>query len=258
MGEVVVLEIVRDHIHRLADHGKRIDGRGFDEVRPISIEKGLIGTAEGSARVKLGKTDVLVGVKVDIGEPFSDRPKDGVLLTGAELKPMASPEFESGPPRPNAIELARVVDRGIRESKMFVLEKLCIDPGKKVWMVFVDVQVIDFDGNLFDASSMAALAALTTTTVNASKFDQGEDFPLPIEHYPASCTIVKIGNVLMVDPSLQEEQVANARLTIVMDEANDIRAMQKGFKGAFTYDELMECMKKVQVITKDIRKKVLG
>ena len=258
MGEVVVLEIVRDHIHRLADHGKRIDGRGFDEVRPISIEKGLIGTAEGSARVKLGKTDVLVGVKVDIGEPFSDRPKDGVLLTGAELKPMASPEFESGPPRPNAIELARVVDRGIRESKMFALDKLCIDPGKKVWMVFVDVQAIDFDGNLFDASSIAALAALTTTTIRASKFDQGEDFPLPIEHYPVSCTIVKIGDVLMVDPSLQEEHVANARLTISMDEDGNIRAMQKGFKGAFTYDELMECMKKVQIVTKDIRKKVLG
>jgi len=253
----VILEIMRDHIHRLADHGKRIDGRGFDEVRPISIEKSFIGTAEGSARIKLGNTDVVVGVKVDIGEPFPDRPKDGVLLTGAELKPMASPEFEPGPPKPSSIELARVVDRGIRESKMFALEKLCIVPGEKVWMVFVDIHVIDYDGNLFDASSMAALAALTTTTVNASKFDEGEDFPLPIEHYPVSCTIAKIGNVLMVDPSLEEEQVADARLTIAMDEASNLRAMQKGLKGAFTYDELMECLKKSHAVSKDIRAKIL-
>lgn len=253
----VVLEIMRDYIHRLADHGKRVDGREFDEVRPLSIEKALIGTAEGSARVKLGNTDVIVGVKIDIGDPFPDRPKDGVLLTGAELKPMASPQFEPGPPKPESIELARVVDRGIRESKMFDLEKLCIVPGEKVWMVFVDIHMIDYDGNLFDASSTAALAALTTTTINASKFDEGEDFSLPIEHYPVSCTTVKIGNVLMVDPSLDEERVADARLTITTDENGNIRAMQKGLKGAFAYDELMECLKKAQAVSKEIRTKIL-
>ena len=48
-----------------------------------------------------------------------------------ELVPFASPMFESGPPREDAIELARVVDRGIRHSEIVDKKKLCITPGKE-------------------------------------------------------------------------------------------------------------------------------
>ena len=82
-----------------------------------------------------------------------------------ELIPLASPDFESGPPREKAIELARVVDRGIRESETIDMAKLCITPEEKVWIVFIDVHVLDYDGNLFDACSLAASAALGCTIV---------------------------------------------------------------------------------------------
>ena len=114
-------------------------------TREIKIEQGLIERAEGSARVLLGKTEVLVGVKVETGEPFSDTPNEGVLTVNAELVPIASPNFEAGPPDENSIELARVVDRGIRESKAIDNEKLCIEPGKKVFVVFVDVYVLNHE-----------------------------------------------------------------------------------------------------------------
>src|SRR3989337_1828597 len=120
----VIPELMREHIHRLAASGKRTDGRAFDETRKLTIEKNYIKTAEGSARVKLGNTDVLVGVKINTGEPYPDTPRSGVLTTSVELAPLASPTFESGPPRPDAIELARVVDRGIRETKTVDMSKL--------------------------------------------------------------------------------------------------------------------------------------
>ncbi len=62
-----------------------------------------------------------------IGTPFADTPDKGVLSTNAELIPMGSPNFEAGPPDEHSIELARVVDRGIRESEMIDLEKMCIE-----------------------------------------------------------------------------------------------------------------------------------
>ncbi|MBU2565742.1 MAG: exosome complex protein Rrp42 [Candidatus Thermoplasmatota archaeon] len=231
-------KIKRDYICQLAADGKRMDGRKFDETREIKIEKGVAKNAEGSTRVKLGDTTVMVGVKMAPGEPYPDTQDSGVLTTAAELIPLASPTFESGPPSPIAIELARVVDRGIRESKTVDFKKLCITQGEKVWVLFLDIHVLDYDGNLFDASSIGALSALTDTVVPANRFELGEDFKLSVEHYPVSCTSVKIGNTIMLDPSLDEETAADARLTVSIDENGDIRAMQKGLNGSFTLDEI--------------------
>ena len=75
----IVPIIKRDYITKLAEQGKRIDGRTFDQYRKIEIETKVVNKAEGSARVKIGNTQVLVGIKMDLGEPFPDSPKHGCL-----------------------------------------------------------------------------------------------------------------------------------------------------------------------------------
>jgi exosome complex component RRP42 len=235
--------IKRDFLAKLAENGKRADGRKFDEFRNIEIEPGVISKAEGSARVKIGNTQVITGIKMDIGEPYSDSPDSGVMTTAAELIPLASPDFEAGPPRENAIELARVVDRGIRESELIEVDKLCIEAGEKVWIVFIDIHILDFDGNLFDAASLASLAALLTTKVPAERFELGDDYPLPLKEPPISCTSVKYNGVVVMDPSLDEEEIAEARLTVATDKNGDIRAMQKGLNGSFSTDEIKKVIK---------------
>ncbi len=257
MAVQVVSELTRNHVHKLAADGKRVDGRGPDEYRPLKIEKGFVGSAEGSARVHLGKTEVLVGIKMDFGEPYADSPNKGVLITAAELIPMASPDFEAGPPREKAIELARVVDRGIRGTKTVDLEKLCIEPGEKVWLLFMDMHILDYDGNLFDACSYGVLGGLSNTIVPASKLE-AEDYPLEIQHQPLSVTAVKIGNAIFLDPSLQEEQVADARLTVATDENGDVRAMQKGLNGSFTFDEIKEIVDRARKAGDELRKQIVG
>jgi exosome complex component RRP42 len=253
MSEEIVSELMRAHVYRLASTGQRLDGRGLDEPRKVSIERAFVKTAEGSARVKLGNTDVLVGIKMSVGEPYPDTPNTGVLSTSVELIPMASPTFEAGPPRPEAIELARVVDRGIRESKMVNMEKLCITPKEKVWVLFIDIHVLDYDGNLFDACSYGAVAALSSTIAPAKGAGLGEDFPLLVEHWPVSVTTAKIKDRLLVDPSLDEERMADARLTVTTDENGDIRAMQKGLSGTFTYDEVKRIIETAQRVGRHIR-----
>ncbi|UCH88442.1 MAG: exosome complex protein Rrp42 [Thermoplasmata archaeon] len=253
MTKDIVSEIKRDYLHNLAENGRREDGRNFNDTRPISIELGLIESAEGSARVKLGQTDLIAGVKINLGEPFPDTPDKGVLTTNAELLPMASPEFELGPPRENAIELARVVDRGIRESQALNIDKLCISPEEKVWIVFIDIHVLDYDGNLFDAATLGAISALTNTVIPASRFEEGEDYQLEVQHIPIACTIAKLGKTLLVDPKLDEEKICEARLTVTTDENGDIRAMQKGNDGYFEVDELKSAIKMAQEVAKNIR-----
>ena len=254
MARAVMSEIKKDHIHKLLAKGRRVDNRAWDEFRPITIQSGYIETAEGSARVKIGNTDVLVGVKMSIGEPFQDTPNKGVLSTNAELIPLASPNFESGPPDENSIELARVVDRGIRESQMVDLEAMCIEPEKEVWIMFTDIYVLDYDGNLFDAAFLGAISALKNAMVPAKANDRGDDYPLPIRHLPISVTAVQIENSILVDPTLDEEKVAEARLTVTTDENGDLRAMQKGLTGALSLDQIYKCVETSQRLGNDLRK----
>jgi exosome complex component RRP42 len=234
-------------IKQMADEGKRIDNRSANEYREISIETGVIKSAEGSARVKIGNTEVVAGVKMGIGDPFSDTPDEGVLMVGAEFVPLASPEFESGPPGEDAIELARVCDRAIRESKIMDTKKLCIKEGEKVWMVFVDIDILDDDGNLIDASSLAAIAALSTAKYPKIDekgdivFGEKTDVPLPLSGVALSTTFVKLGNTIFVDPSLPEVEALDARLTIgtfSRDGKTWLSSMQKGGSDGFTVDEI--------------------
>ena len=245
----VVPEITRESIKNLIVNGKRDDGRLLDEYRDISIETDVISKAEGSARVKIGGTQVLVGVKPQIGSPFPDTPNFGVLMTNCEMLPMADPTFEPGPPGEDSIELARVVDRGIRESELVDLDKLCIEEGKHVWMLFIDLHVIDNCGNLFDASELAVMAALKSTKLPTATvvddevvLDNENTFDLPVNNDMAMCTFVKIGDSMVIDPSLSEERVANARLNVGVTRDGKICAMQKGGDEPLTNEDIFSAV----------------
>lgn len=253
MSDYIISQIKRDHLLNLLADGRREDGRRLDQVRDIKIETGMIESADGSARVKLGDTEVIAGVKLIPGAPYPDAPADGVLTTGAELIPLAHESFEAGPPGEDAIELARVVDRGIRESGMLDVKKLCIKEGEEIWMVYLDIYTLDYDGNLFDASNIAAVAALKTTIVPNKQYGKGEDAPMPITCIPVSVTAAKIGNDLIVDPNFDEEAISTARLTVTTDNDGHFRAMQKGGKGSITRGDLSLCLDRAVEIGKQIR-----
>ncbi len=263
-SSIVAATVKKKQIAQLISLGKRLDGRSLTDYREIQIESGVIERAEGSARVRLGKTEVLVGVKIETGEPFSDMPNSGVLAVNAELVPLASPTFEPGPPKEDAIELARVVDRSIRESKAVNLEKLCVVPGKKVFVVFVDVYVLNHDGNLIDASVMAALAALLNTKLFNYEVKDGEIKKKPgytqlsIKNHPIAVTFARIKDTLIMDPGLEEEQVMDARFTVTLEKDGKICAMQKGGSGYFTQEQILEAVKAAKEKTEELRKIVVG
>ena len=63
---------LREHTIKLFDSNTRLDGRKLTDYRPVTVDVNVTSTAEGSARVKIGKTDVIVGVKVEVMEPYPD------------------------------------------------------------------------------------------------------------------------------------------------------------------------------------------
>ncbi|MHA2250842.1 MAG: exosome complex protein Rrp42 [Candidatus Kariarchaeaceae archaeon] len=230
--------IEKEHIKNLLDTDRRLDGRKKNEFREIKIETNVIEKANGSAIVHLGKTKVICGVKAVIGTPYPDQPNSGSISVGFESSPLSAPEFRVGPPQDYAIEISRVTDRIIRESKCVDFEKLCIIPSKKVWVLFIDLYSLDNYGNFFDACALAAYAALATTKLPETSIDSEENVeildtstPLEINSNPISVTTYKIGEHYIVDANLKEEQIAEARITFGTTDTHIVSAQKGGPAG---------------------------
>jgi len=243
--------------------GKRFDGRGLEEFRELTIEKDVSVKAEGSVKVTLGKTQVIVGVKMAASEPYADSPATGNLMVTAEMLPLSSPRFESGPPKIEAIEWARVTDRGIRESGFVDFDKLCIIEGEKVWTVFVDIYSINDDGNLMDAATIGAIAAMKIARIPKYDEETGQvlseeltDKKLPLtDHVPVAVSVHKVGKSLIVDPTREEEDISETRVTIGSSKGV-ISSLQKSNSKELSMDEIKRAFEISAKLSEEIDTKI--
>ena len=259
---IIVEHLRKQQMWDAISKGKRLDGRDLNDIRPIEIELNTVKKANGSAKVKLGNSEVIAGIKVETGEPFEGLENKGALIVSAEVLPTASPYIEPGPPDEETVELARVVDRGIRESEMLDLDKLVLVPGKTVYTVFVDCSIINADGNLFDATSYAVVSALASSKmpifeVQDSKIvDTGNVRDPPVTTLPVSITMVRIGGAVIVDPTAEEEACMDARITITTNSNGYFTAIQKGATGSFSIEQIKKAAETARIKGEQIRAKL--
>lgn len=232
-------EIRKSNVRNLLENNERIDRRGMLDYRPIEITKNYINTGEGSALVKLGNTKALSVIKFDIVEPFSDKPDEGVILTNSEMLSLSSERFESGPPNEKSIELARVVDRGIRSAEIIDTKAMNLENGK-VLGLFIDLYLLDYDGNYLDASALATMAALRETKV--PKYEDGKLIrenmkdKLKLKGDVFMNTFVKIDDKILLDPIIDEEVSMDCRLSVGI-YGNEICSLQKNGRSALKRKE---------------------
>ena len=248
----IIPKIRKNAILTFLSRGTRVDERSFDSPREINIKTDLIPNANGSSYVELGKTKVLAGIKVEPGTPFPDTPQEGNLIVSVEFLPHASPVFEPGPPDERAVELARIIDRSLRDVRAIDLSKMVITPGRKVWNIFIDIYVVDYDGNMIDASSIATMLALLTAKIpKVSTTETGEIIiseekseNIPVKKKVVTATIAKItdentGNKYYIaDPSLEEEMIADTVVTIAFSEDGLITGIQKSGLSSIYSDDI--------------------
>ncbi|KAL9261323.1 Exosome complex component RRP45B-like protein [Drosera capensis] len=222
----------------------RLDGRGLYDSRNLNIK---------------------------FGKPYRDRPNEGTLSIFTEFSPMADPSSEPGRPGESAIELGRIIDRGLRESKAVDTESLCVLAGKLVWSIRIDLHIIDNTGNLVDAANIAALAALLTFRRPECSLG-GEDgqeliihlpearepLPLIIHHLPIAVTFVSFdeGNITIVDPNYHEERVMKGRMTVTVNANGDVCAIQKAGGVGIIHSSVMQCLRLASVKALDMKSKI--
>ncbi len=244
----IINNLKRKKIINLLNNSKRIDGRDFLESRSISIDVDVVSSANGSACINLGDASVVTGIKIQPDKPFPDLGDKGIFICTAEMLPLSHSDVEPGPPTDDAVELARVVDRGIRESHMIDLSKLVLEKDKSVIGIFVDNDITNYDGSMFDACSYASIAAIFSSTMPKweIKNDQpsiidGQESNIPTNTIPVSITMALIDGHIIVDPNSDEYACMDARITIITNSDGNICAIQKGGDGGFTYDQLIKC-----------------
>ena len=257
----IISKIEKNFITKNLKKEERIDGRGLWEYRDFSIKSDIVASAEGSADVSLGKTRIITGLKYDVGTPFPDLPNEGVCTVMAELLPLASPLFERGPPDEQSIELARVVDRGIRHADCVQTKKLCIKEKEAVYILFIDMYVINHYGNLIDVGGVSALATLISAHIPEGKIgENGLEWTgkyltsdTLINELPFVLTYGKIEDIIFLDPNLPEELVCDGKISISVTE-DKITSIQKSGAATFSIDESKMLCKKSLELGQQMRK----
>jgi len=260
-----VWKVTKKNVLEAMNKSERLDGRQPFEHRNIEISFGVSNKAEGSVKVKMGKTEIVCGIKMNTQEPYTDHEKEGTMTTSMELLPLSSPNFEYGQPTIEAVEIARVIDRGVRESRFIDFEKLCIKEGEKVWGINIDLATINDDGNLIDAGALAAVLALLTARLPV--YDEAKDkisfgefsdkkIPLNMENMPITSTFFKIGDKIFIDPTREEEDTTDGRITMELSKPGKeemITAMQKGGEATFSQEEIMTMAEEATKIFKKLK-----
>jgi exosome complex component RRP42 len=154
-------------IHSVSDNC-RTDGRKCLEYRKIDLETDVISGCHGSCHVRIGKTDLLVGVKLQIDEPADETPDEGRIEFSADCSANASPVFEGRGGQEIANDVIAILSNSI--SPAIDRKGLCLIPEKAVWLISIDILILEFSSkaNLIDASGIGVKAALITTRSDSS------------------------------------------------------------------------------------------
>ncbi|XP_061535722.1 exosome complex component RRP45 [Phycodurus eques] len=261
MRETPLSNCERDFLLQAIQEKKRLDGRQTYDYRKIKV---MFGTDFGCCFVELGKTRVMAQVSCELVAPKENRPNEGLMFFNIELSPMASPAFEQGRQSELSVKLNRQLERCLRNSKCIDTESLCVVSGEKVWQIRVDVHMLNHDGNLMDAASIAAIAALCHfrrpdvgiqgDEVTVYSPEERDPIPLSIYHMPISVSFAffQQGTYLLVDPCEREERVMDGLLMIAMNRHREICSIQSSGGIMLLKEQVMRCSKIASVKVSEI------
>jgi len=247
----------------------RIDGRTLYQYRDVDI---VFGSDVGCCLVSLGDTRVMCQVSSDIQEPSVSRPNEGKIFINVELSPMAAQHFEVGRLSPQGVELTRILERAIKESRCVDMESLCIVADEKVWVVRVDIHILNAAGNLQDCASVAAIAALTHfTRPDVSKYEdeliihpphEKKPLPLNIHHTPYTVTFAFFhqGSMMIMDPSELEERVMEGKLVVGINPYKETCVLHLAGSCSVDKQQIIQCtdmaFTRVKLIANTVKEKL--
>jgi len=240
-------------------------------MRKCSIE---FGQEFGTCVASIGNTRALAHVSCSLDRPSEVRPSEGKIVFKVELPPLASPSFELNKKSAFAIDLNRLLEKAIVQSRCIDIEELCVRAGEQCWTLRVEVTALNHEGNLSDALCLAAMGALMhfkrpEVTVDGHDVkihtaDEKEPTRLTLHHKPFCVTIGYIEDgrtdsdgdrqkILVLDPVRQEEQVLSGIISIAINKHREICAMRVSGNRELDSSQILSCTKIAAAKVKDLQ-----
>jgi exosome complex component RRP42 len=230
----------RDYLNYYQLYTKRLDGRESLEFRKISVKKDIIKTAEGSAIASLGETVVIAGIKFEYGELFEKN--KGNFVVNFEFSTLADKQIVSSAPSPESIEISRVIDRGFRSAEVIDLEKLAPEEDKG-YTLFLDLYLLNDDGNIIDTCYIAGMAALMN--VKIPKYEDGNLIRTEflnidvVKNIVTPSSFAKLEFLNFLDPDKFEDRISDSKLHIAVDDKH-IVSIQKSGNASYREKEILD------------------
>ncbi len=212
---------------------QRIDGRLPDQLRPVSIERGFMKHAEGSALIKMGDTHVICTASVENRVPhFLVGKNTGWITAEYAMLPRSThtrSERETRGTKGRTQEIQRLIGRALRA--VIDLKKL---GSRTLW---IDCDVLQADGGTRTASISGAYVAVVDAIDKLKNEDRITKNPLGDS--VAAVSVGIIGNTPMLDLCYAEDATAEVDMNIVMTGQGNFVEVQGTAEGnPFTFDQM--------------------
>ena len=211
----------------------RIDGRKFDELRPVTIDAGFVDYAEGSVLITCGHTKVLCCASVEAGAPRHVPEGTGWVTAEYSMLPRANRERSRRDVSklklsPRSAEIQRLIGRALRS----VVDRKKLGP----WNVTIDCDVLQGDGGTRTASITGGYVAMILAFQKMQKAGQLNAWP--VSGMVAAVSAGVVDDVPMLDLCYEEDSSAMVDLNCVMNEEGALVELQGTGEGrAFTLAE---------------------
>jgi len=250
------------YYNKFISENVRPDGRGLNKFRKTVISAGSIKSAHGSAVVKIGNTSVIAGITAEVAKPDFKSENNGFLVVKVELPALCGDQFAG--PKGKTNDKAQVVCNFLNElctkTHFLSLSDLCIEPGKVAWVLYIDIYCLNYDGNIFDAASIAMITALFNVRLPKATFEDNivsatKECPikLNIKHYPIPLSFgIYDSKYVLVDPTSEEEGLLDSSFTIVYNNIGELCSIYKPGGTAINENNLRLCMQRAKTRTSEL------
>lgn len=205
------------------ENGKRIDGRKRYELRPITMEVGVLKNADGSAYVEWGKNKVLAAVygPREVHPKHLQRPDRGILRVRYNMAPFSVEDRKKPGPDRRSVEISKVIKGALEPAIILELFPRTV--------VDVFIEILQADAGTRVAGIVAASLALA-------------DAGIPMRDLVSACAAGKIEDTIVLDLNKEEDNYGRADIPVaIMPIKNNITLLQ--MDGYLTKDEFMEAVR---------------
>lgn len=239
----------------------RIDHRGPDELRPVSIVRGFTKYAEGSILIAMGDTKVICTASVENGvPPFLRGTGRGWVTAEYGMLPRSTPvrtprDGGKGRQAGRSLEIQRLVGRALRS-----VVNLAALGERTVWL---DCDVIQADGGTRTASITGAFVALVDALAHLrQQGDLGGGGHLPVTDFLAAVSVGVVDGEPLLDLNFHEDSQAQVDMNVAATGGGKVVEVQgTGESAPFSREEMTRLLDLSQLgITRLIQaqKEVLG